>query len=119
MGIPARWQSGLAAEPDFCGAHDWVQFYIAPYGWLYADPSYGLAAARAGKEERRQFYFGNLDPYRMAANLAFQAPFTVPKRYWRADPYDNQVGELETALAGLRYEEYVRDKQVLLCQELE
>ena len=55
----------------------------------------------------------------MAANLAFQAPFTVPKRYWRADPYDNQVGELETALAGLRYEEYVRDKQVLLCQELE
>ena len=119
VGIPARWQSGLAAEPDFCGAHDWVQFYIAPYGWLYADPSYGLAAARAGKEERRQFYFGNLDPYRMAANLAFQAPFTVPKRYWRADPYDNQVGELETALAGLRYEEYVRDKQVLLCQELE
>ena len=55
----------------------------------------------------------------MAANLAFQAPFTVPKRYWRADPYDNQVGELEAALAGLRYEEYVRDKQVLLCQELE
>ena len=119
VGIPARWQSGLATEPDFCGAHDWVQFYVAPYGWLYADPSYGLAAARAGKEERRQFYFGNLDPYRMAANLGFQASFTVPKRHWRADPYDNQVGEMETPLHGLLYEEYEREKEVLLCQELE
>ena len=26
--IPACWQSGLITEPDFCGAHDWVRFYI-------------------------------------------------------------------------------------------
>ena len=51
------------------------------------------AAVRAGKEERRKFYFGNLDPYRMVANRQFQAPFTVGKAHWRADPYDNQVGE--------------------------
>ena len=62
--IPARWQSGLTAEPDFCGAHDWVQFYVAPYGWLYADTSYGIAAVRAGDEERRRFYFGNIDVYK-------------------------------------------------------
>ena len=38
-GIPAQWQSGLAAEPDFIGGHDWVRFYAAPFGWIYADPS--------------------------------------------------------------------------------
>ena len=117
-GIPARWQSGLTAEPDFCGAHDWVQFYVAPYGWLYADTSYGIAAVRAGDEERRKFYFGNIDPFRMTANQAFQAPFTVEKQHWRADPYDNQVGEMETEERGLRYEEFERSKQVLACLEL-
>lgn len=116
--IPARWQSGLTAEPDFCGAHDWVQFYAAPYGWLHADPSYGLAAARTKNEARRQFYFGSLDPFRMTANQAFQAPFAPKKLHWRADPYDNQVGEIETDVRGLRYGEYERYKQVLLCQEL-
>lgn len=117
-GIPAQWQSGLAAEPGFCGAHDWARFYVAPYGWLYVDPSYGTAAVRAGNEARRKFYFGNLDPCRMVANNAFQAPFTVDKAHWRADPYDNQVGEMETGEHGLTYEEFLRDKQVLSCEEL-
>lgn len=118
-GIPACWQSGLAAEPDFCGGHDWVCFYVEPYGWVFADPSYGIAAVRAGNEERRQFYFGNLDPYRMVANSAFMAPFTVDKQHWRGDPYDNQVGEMETADRGLRYCEYERFKEVLSCDETE
>lgn len=118
-GIPARWQSGLTAEPDFCGAHDWSRFYIAPYGWLYADPSYGTAAVRAQNEERRKFYFGNIDAYRMVANSEFEAPFTIEKQFWRADPYDNQVGEIETSDRGLRYEEYTRSKEVLSCEELD
>lgn len=117
-GIPARWQSGLTAEPDFCGGHDWAQFYVAPYGWLFADPSYGTAAVRAQNEERRKFYFGNLDAYRMVANSAFEAPFTVEKQFWRADPYDNQVGEIETAERGLGYQEYARSKEVLSCEEI-
>ncbi len=117
-GIPAQWQSGLTAEPDFIGAHDWVRFYVAPYGWLFADPSYGTAAVRAQNEARRRFYFGNLDAYRMVANRAFQAPFTVPKRFWRMDPYDNQLGEMETEERGLRGGEFERSKEVLLCEEL-
>lgn len=117
-GIPACWQSGLTAEPDFCGAHDWVRFYVEPYGWLYADPSYGIAAVRVGNEKRRQFYFGNLDAYRMVANNAFQAPFTIDKEHWRTDPYDNQLGEMETKNRGLRYGEFERSKEVLLCEEL-
>jgi hypothetical protein len=117
-GIPACWQSGLTAEPDFCGGHDWARFYVAPYGWLFADPSYGTGAVRLEKEERRKFYFGNLDPFRMVANSEFMAPFTVDKDHWRADPYDNQLGEMETADRGLCYDEYLRDKTVLLCEEV-
>lgn len=82
VGIPTQWQRGLTAEPDFIGWHDWVCFYVEPYGRLFADPSYGTIAARAGKEERIQFYFGNL----MVATSQFQAPFTLTKEHWRADP---------------------------------
>ena len=117
-GIPAQWQSGFTAEPGFVGGHDWVRFYIAPYGWLYADTSYGTAAVRAENEERRKFYFGNLDPYRMVANNAFQQGFTVEKQQWRADPYDNQVGEMESAHRGFAFPEYERSKEILLCEEI-
>ena len=112
-GIPAEWQSGLVAEPDFIGAHDWIRFYAAPYGWLYADPSFGVGAVRAGNEERRQFYFGNIDPFRMVANNAFQTDFTVPMTGFRADPYDNQVGEMELDGRGLTYGEFERTKEII------
>ena len=118
-GIPACWQSGLTAEPDFCGGHDWARFYVAPHGWLFADPSYGTGAVRLEKEERRKYYFGNLDPFRMVANSEFMSPFTVDKDHWRADPYDNQIGEMETTDRGLRYDEFIRDKVTLLCEEVE
>lgn len=118
-GIPAQWQSGFAAEPGFVGGHDWVRFYIAPYGWLYADTSYGTAAVRAENEDRRKFYFGNLDPFRMVANNAFQENFTIPKQQWRADPYDNQVGEMESADKGFSFAEYERSKEILVCEEIE
>jgi transglutaminase-like putative cysteine protease len=117
-GVPARWESGWKAEPGFCGAHDWTQFYAAPYGWLYADPSFGAGAAREGNETRRTFYFGNLDCYRMSSNTAFQSDFDVPMKHWRADPYDNQVGEMELSSRGLRYEEFERTKEVLEFTEL-
>lgn len=115
-GIPARWKSGLYTRPDFCGAHDWAEFYVAPCGWLPADVSFGTGAVREQNEARRQFYFGNLDAYRMEANNQFQAEFAVPKTGWRCDPYDNQVGEMEADGRGLLYWEFERDKQVLLCE---
>ena len=117
-GIPAQWQSGLTVEPDFIGGHDWTRFYAEPYGWLFADPSYGVSAQRLGREDRRQFYFGNLDPYRFVANSAFQAPLSPRKEHPRADPYDNQLGEIETVDHGFAFSDYERTKEVLLCQEL-
>ena len=117
-GIPAKWESGWAAEPGFCGAHDWARFYVEPYGWLYADVSYGGDAAQRGDEKRRVHYFGNLDPYRMMANTEFQADFDVSKDGWRADPYDNQEGEMELDGRGLLYSEFIRKKEVLECSDL-
>ncbi len=118
-GIPAQWQSGLCAEPEHAGPHDWARFYVEPYGWLWADPSFGVSANRSGKEDRRQFYFTSQDPYRMVANSEFQQGFTVEKKHWRADPYDNQTGEIELEDRGLRYDEYERTQETLLCEELD
>ena len=100
-GVPARWQSGLSAKPDGSGAHDWAMFYVAPYGWLYADPSFGSSARRNGELSRRRHYFGNLDPCRMVANSVFQAPLTPADPCYRNDPYDNQLGEMTVDGVGL------------------
>lgn len=94
-GIPARWQSGMAVEPTYTGSHDWAQFYLPGWGWLFADCSYGGSAFRYGATARHLFYFGNLDPMRMVANRAFQAELTPPLSVLRVDPYDNQSGEVE------------------------
>lgn len=102
-GIPARWQSGMAVEPTYVGSHDWAQFYLPGWGWLFADPSYGGSAYRYGASERHRFYFGNLDPMRMAANRTFQAELTPAKQQLRVDPYDNQSGELEREGAPLPF----------------
>ena len=59
-GIPARWQSGLSIDDDGAGSHDWTQFWLEGWGWLFADPSYGGSAWRSGAVERNAFYFGNL-----------------------------------------------------------
>ncbi|HWR19883.1 MAG TPA: transglutaminase-like domain-containing protein [Clostridia bacterium] len=117
-GIPAKWQSGLNSSPESIGPHDWAEFYVAPYGWMFADPSFGGGAHRVGAEHRRRFYFGNLDPYRMVANREFQAAFTPDKLHWRCDPYDNQTGEIEYEDKGLLYEEYTRSQELLECVEL-
>ena len=117
-GIPARWQSGLSVGPGKCGCHDWAMFYIAPKGWMYADCSYGGSMARAGEEELRRHYFGNLDPGRMVANRAFEAPFDPPMTGFRADPYDNQTGELEADGVGLYRNQVETTKETIRYQEL-
>lgn len=112
-GIPARWQSGLYVTPYFIGCHDWAQFYIEPYGWLYTDPSFGGSAYRKGNLKRWDYYFGNIDPFRMIANSKFQHEFIPEKMFLRADPYDNQQGEVEYADHGVYYDGYDRIMDVI------
>ena len=94
-GIPARWQSGMSIDDDYVGSHDWAQFYLEGWGWLFCDPSYGGGAYRNGSAERHAFYFGNLDPMRLVANREYQAPLVPEMHALRVDPYDNQSGEME------------------------
>jgi len=107
-GVGARWQSGLCMEPESFGEHDWTEIYLPEFGWRPVDVSYGVAAHRYGNGARRQFYFGNLEPYRMVANKEFMAPFTPDKQMLRNDPYDNQDGEIETDRKPLKWDEYAR-----------
>ena len=102
-GIPARWQSGMSLEDDYSGSHDWAQFWLEGWGWLFCDPSFGGGAYRVGATERHAFYFGNLDPTRMVANRVYQAPLTPEKQQLPVDPYDNQSGELERTGAALPF----------------
>lgn len=102
-GIPARWQSGLSISEDYSGSHDWAQFYVEGWGWLFADCSYGGSAYRHGSAERHLFFFGNLDPMRMVANSAFQAALSPELSVLRVDPYDNQSGEAERIGAELPF----------------
>lgn len=101
-GIPAKWESGLDAKPGDVGEHDWAMFYIPTLGWLYADLSYGGSSYIRGALKRWNYFFGNVDPYRIPINKGFQQPLLPEKRHWRIDPYDNQCGEVECEDFGLK-----------------
>ena len=119
LGIPAKWQSGSACSPDSIGSHDWAMFYVAPYGWLYCDPSYGEGAARAGNEIRRDHYFANLDPFRLVASNEFQQPLTPDKVFCRMDPYDNQCGEAEYEDSNIFFEDREHGRRVVFAEEID
>lgn len=120
LGIPAKWQSGSSCSPDRIGSHDWSMFYVAPYGWLYCDPSYGVGSVRAGNEERRLHYFGNLDPFRLVASDEFQQETEPAKALCRMDPYDNQNGEGEYAdgVHNIFFGDCIHERHVLSAEEL-
>jgi len=116
-GVPASWESGWYMNPVRYGMHDWAQFYIEPYGWLYADPSFG--GRRHGEEWRSEFYFGSTEGYRMAANIEISAPFDPPKRYFRSDPVDSQRGEVEWGGGNLYYDKWDFELKLLEAESIE
>ncbi len=118
LGIPAKWESGSSVRPGEIGSHDWAQFYVAPYGWLYTDPSYGGGALRDGDITLWNHYFCNIDPFRLVANTDFQQPFDPPKAFMRTDPYDNQSGEAEYETYGLGFGDMLKKRSVIEAEEL-
>jgi len=115
-GIPARWESGMCISKDSVGSHDWAQFYIAPYGWLYADTSYSGGLYRKGLYELSDFYFGSIDCFRLVTCSDFQKQFSPEKRFLRYDPYDNQIGEAEFDDCGL-YPDSIDHARTLVSSE--
>lgn len=117
-GIGAQWQSGLNIHGGYITSHDWARYYIAPFGWLYADLSRGGGAIQSGDTELWDFSFCNIDPMRMAANSSFQSEFDPPKKHTRIDPYDNQSGEIEYEGRGLVCGEVGFRREILETVEL-
>lgn len=101
-GVPAKWQSGWLISEKRASLHDWAMFYCG--GWRFADLSFGNSLLK--NERLRNFYFGNLDAFRMPANSEFGASFKPTKKFWRSDPTDNQTGEAETRSGNLYYDKF-------------
>ena len=88
LGIPARATGGYQVFPGYAGPHFWAEVYIEGYGWIPVDPTVADAADWTGaidEEQRRafkEFYFGNLDPFRQVVQRDVDIPL------WPA-PRDN------------------------------
>lgn len=112
-GVPARWETGWMLYPDLKNLHDWCTIYLSPYGWVPVDVNMGVEAQHLwtflSAEEQAQitdFYFGNMDPYRMAVNSNHGAEFIPPKMYMRSDTVDFQRGEVESKSRNIYYDEF-------------
>lgn len=104
-GIPARWQSGYETKPgNNWGMHDWAEIYIAPWGWLPADASYGVKKS----EDPRiaDFYCGHQDSYRLIVNLDWGRELFPPKPSLRSEPADFQRGEVEVDGRNLYFDQW-------------
>ncbi len=110
-GVPARWQSGWFLNPIRPSPHDWTQFYIEPYGWLHADPSFG--GHMKSVEKYHKFYFGNMDHFRLIANTEISSEFTPPKKHYRSDNVDNQRGEVEWKQGNVYYDKWSYELKVM------
>ena len=112
-GIPARWQSGWHTFPGIMTIHDWAEIYLAPYGWVPVDPYMSVKAAHYAtaltpeeRHEIRDFYFGGLDQWRMAANDNHSQTLSPPKNSYRSDNVDFQRGELESGDRNIYYNQF-------------
>jgi transglutaminase-like putative cysteine protease len=103
-GIPARWQSGWETKPSSWTMHDWSEIYIAPWGWLPADASYGVQ--KSDDEKIADFYLGHIDSHRMIVNLDYGRQLEPPKESLRSEPADFQRGEVEIDGKNLYFDQW-------------
>ncbi len=107
-GIPARWQSGwVFSDGDYNNMHDWGWMYLAPYGWVPMDVTFG----RLGGDDPAidTFYVGSLDAYRLAFNDDYAQPFSPPKQHFRSETVDSQRGEVEWRGGNLYFDQWDYD----------
>ena len=113
-GIPARWQSGMIfSDGSYDNLHDWGWLYLAPYGWVPMDVTFGKLDA--GDPQLDMFYLGGLDAYRIAFNDDYSQPFTPAKQHFRSETVDLQRGEAEWRGGNLYFDkwDYTFKAQVL------
>jgi transglutaminase-like putative cysteine protease len=107
-GIPARWQSGwIFADTDYNNMHDWGWLYLAPYGWVPMDVTFGKL--NSGNAALDAFYLGSFDAYRIAFNDDYSQPFVPPKQHFRSETVDLQRGEVEWRGGNLYFDRWDYD----------
>jgi hypothetical protein len=107
-GIPSRWQSGMVySEGTYNNLHDWGWLYIAPYGWMPMDVTFGrLDSPDPGIAD---FYLGGLDAYRIAFNDDFSRDLVPAKKFFRSETVDLQRGEAESDSGNLYFNQWDYD----------
>ena len=112
-GIPARWQSGMmfadnGGVQSYWNLHDWGQLYIAPYGWMPMDVTFGRLGsadpANPADPAVAGFYLGGLDGYRVAFNDDYSRPLVPAKHFARSETVDLQRGEAEWSGGNLYFD---------------
>ena len=123
-GVPATWQSGWECMGgERWGMHDWTAIYIKPYGWIPVDPYIGVWAVHESTlpdQERKflkDFYYGNLDPWRLQANSRNNADLWPEKSDFRSEPVDFQRGEIECAGRNLYFDQFKWQISLTLVKE--
>ncbi|MBB6094763.1 transglutaminase-like putative cysteine protease [Povalibacter uvarum] len=112
-GIPARWQSGwIFADTSYNNMHDWGWLYLAPYGWVPMDVTFGKLSS--GNAELDAFYLGSFDAYRIAFNDDYSQPFVPPKQHFRSETVDLQRGEVEWRGGNLYFDRWDYDFKATL-----
>ncbi len=104
VGIPARWQSGFTTTPGKENLHDWAEIFLAPHGWVVADPSFGYRTS--DDDDVRHFYFGHMDAYRIIINLDYGRDLSPTKHALRSEPADFQRGEVEVDGVNLYFDDW-------------
>lgn len=106
-GIPARWESGWTMAPPPPDMHDWCEIYLAPYGWIPADVTYGVVDSP--DEAEKWFYLGGIDALRFFANTDHTQPLYPAKTHYRSEIIDFQRGEVEWRGGNLYFNQWNYD----------
>jgi transglutaminase-like putative cysteine protease len=107
-GIPARWQSGMVfSDGEYNNLHDWGWLYLAPYGWVPMDVTFG----RLDSDDPAvaDFYLGGLDAWRIAFNDDYGRELVPVKQHFRSETVDLQRGEAEWSGGNLYFDQWDYD----------
>ena len=84
-GIPARTTGGFQIiEKGRASGHFWAEFFLPNWGWVPVDTSvaqvvdYLSELTEKEKMEYKNYFFGNMDPYRLVIQKDIDIPLTPP-----------------------------------------
>jgi len=82
IGIPVRVPAGYQMILGPAGTHVWAEYYVEGYGWIPADVTvaegadWSYNATTAEREQYRDFFSRNLDPYRYVIQKDVDVPLS-------------------------------------------